>query len=156
MALTPLVFVMFEDHYQEFAKRFETLSFKTLHDAFAMGTWAEIAGKPEWGPFTFAISNPARHNSGLASLTLILSEFWNKDDSLAVGDVEATVPHLEIADAELEPGELLARQPVRVASCQVASALEQPSCDVGASFDLVPARQSRQHRQLVGRLTENW
>jgi hypothetical protein len=91
LALTPMVFVMFEDRYDAFVKRFEHLSFATLHEALALADgWKEIAGKPEWGHFRFALPDPARHTSGLAGFTLMATEFSGVfDEAPALGIIEA-------------------------------------------------------------------
>jgi len=58
VALTPLAFVMFQDRYDAFVKKYKELNFKTLNEAAKTKGWDEIAGKPEWGPFTFTCANP--------------------------------------------------------------------------------------------------
>lgn len=87
LALTPQVFVMYEDRYQALVKRYGSLSFETIHRALAAGEWATIARKKEWGPFTFAITDPARYNHGLAALTLMNYELAGKIRDLTVADV---------------------------------------------------------------------
>jgi serine/threonine protein kinase len=88
LALTPLAFMMFEDHYQAFIKKYKSLNFATLNQALsAKGGWGEIADKPEWGRLTFAMSNPTEFNNGMTALVLMAYDFNHKDRELVLRDV---------------------------------------------------------------------
>src|SRR6185295_16852341 len=89
VALTPLAYIFFQDHYDAFIGKYKELNFKTLNAAARAKGWEEIAGKPEWGPFTFTCSNPTEFNNGLAALTLMAYDFSNKYNGLNVDDIKA-------------------------------------------------------------------
>ena len=88
LALTPLAFLMFDEHYQVFIKKYKALNFATLNQALqAKSGWGEIADKPEWGRFSFAMSNPTEYNNGLSALLLMACDFNHKDHGLLLRDV---------------------------------------------------------------------
>ena len=88
LALSPMVIAMFESRRDALVKRYGAVSFTTLHDALkAGGTWQAIAERPDWGNFTFSMTDPTKHSSGLSSLVLIAAEFAKKDRTLEVADV---------------------------------------------------------------------
>jgi len=79
LALTPMVVVMWQDRYEPFAAKYQEVSFKTIGEALDETTgWAAIAGKPEWGPFTFGHTLPTSSNSGLMSLVLMAYDYWGE------------------------------------------------------------------------------
>ena len=50
LALTPMVFVFWEDRYQAFLKKYGSVSFTTIGQAMQEeGGWAAIGGQPDWG-----------------------------------------------------------------------------------------------------------
>src|SRR6266849_1255705 len=66
LALTPMVFVVWDERYQAFRQKYKELSFQTINQALQeKGGWNTIAGKPEWGLFKFGPTNPVQSNSGL-------------------------------------------------------------------------------------------
>ncbi len=70
LALTPMVFVMWEERYQAFLKKYKEVSFETIGQALnESGGWEAIAQKPEWGLFKFGHTHPNQSNSGLITLT---------------------------------------------------------------------------------------
>jgi hypothetical protein len=76
LALTPMVFVMWQERYEAFAKKYPEVSFKTVAAAMAEpGGWDAIAGKPDWGFFKFSHTHPNQSNSGLVSLVLAGNDF---------------------------------------------------------------------------------
>jgi serine/threonine protein kinase len=89
VALTPLAFLMFDDRYQAFLKKYKELNFKTLNDAMRTKGWDEISGQPDWGPFTFTCADPTTYNNGLSALTLMAYDFANKYNGLTVDEVKA-------------------------------------------------------------------
>jgi len=92
LSLTPMVFVMFEDRYQAFVKKYGALDFDSLGKALQEKEgWKAIAQKPEWGRFAFALGNPAGYNSALAALTLMSYHHYKKDGGLTHKDIEALV-----------------------------------------------------------------
>jgi hypothetical protein len=88
LALSPMVFVMWDERYQEFVKKYPKLSFKTIVDAEQQkGGWDAIAGKPEWGFFKFGHTHPAQSNSGLMTLALAAYDYTHKTRDLALQDI---------------------------------------------------------------------
>lgn len=83
LALTPMVVVMWKDRYEPFAAKYHDVNFKTIGEALNETTgWAAIAGKPEWGPFTFGHTVPTQSNSGLMSLVLMAYDYWDEQRRL--------------------------------------------------------------------------
>jgi ABC-type Fe3+ transport system substrate-binding protein len=88
LALTPMVFVMWEERYQAFIKKYKTLNFRTIGDALQeKGGWDTIAQKPEWGLFKFGHTHPNQSNSGLATLLLMTHEYYSKPRQVDLKDV---------------------------------------------------------------------
>jgi hypothetical protein len=88
LALTPMVFVMWDERYKAFAAKYGTVTFETIAKALAEPTgWQAIAGKPEWGLFKFGHTNPTSSNSGLVTLVLMAYEHAKKTKNLTPGDV---------------------------------------------------------------------
>lgn len=88
LALTPMVFVIWEERHRAFQERFGSLNFDTLSEAMNLpGGWNEIAEKPEWGFFKFGHTNPNQSNSGLLSLTLMAHHYYDKTLPLEARDI---------------------------------------------------------------------
>ena len=88
LALTPMVFVMWEERYQAYLQKYKVLTFKTIADALQeKGGWETIAQKPEWGMFKFGHTHPNESNSGLATLLLMAHEYQGKAKRLEVRDI---------------------------------------------------------------------
>ncbi|HXB20475.1 MAG TPA: substrate-binding domain-containing protein [Candidatus Solibacter sp.] len=88
LALTPMVFVVWDERYQAFLQKYKTMSFVTVNQALQeKGGWNTIAGKPEWGLFKFGHTNPAQSNSGLMTIVLAAYAYQNKTNNLAMQDV---------------------------------------------------------------------
>lgn len=91
LALTPMVFVMWEERYQAFQTKYGAdggVSFRSIEKAFkAKSGWAEIAGKPEWGFFKFGHTHPNQSNSGLMTLVLMAYDYHNKLSALSMADI---------------------------------------------------------------------
>jgi Ca-activated chloride channel family protein len=88
LALTPMVFIMWDERYQAFIKKYGELSFATISKALEEPTgWQAIAGKPEWGLFKFGHTNPNASNSGLVTLVLIAYDHAKKTKNLSPADV---------------------------------------------------------------------
>jgi hypothetical protein len=88
LALTPMVFVMWRERYQEFVKKYQALTFKSIGQALAEKSgWAGIAQKPEWGVFKFGHTHPQQSNSGLATLVLMAADYHNKSRELSLTDI---------------------------------------------------------------------
>ncbi len=76
LVLSPMVVVMWKDRFTAFQAKYPETNFKTLAEALAEPTgWKAIADKAAWGPFTFAITDPSKSNSGLMSLVLMAYDF---------------------------------------------------------------------------------
>ena len=88
LALTPMVFVFWQERYQAFTGKYPEVSFTAIdHALHEPGGWQTIAGKGEWGLFKFGHTHPNESNSGLAALYLMLCEYSNKSRGLTLADV---------------------------------------------------------------------
>src|SRR5215475_13255127 len=88
LALTPMVFVVWEERYQSFIAKFKSLSLQTVHDALqARGGWEEIAHHSEWGLFKFGHTHPNQSNSGLMTIVLAAYSYHHKTRDLTLKDV---------------------------------------------------------------------
>ena len=88
LALTPMVFVMWQDRRDAYIKKYGKVNFKTVGQAMQEpGGWKAIGGQPGWGRFKFGHTEPNRSNSGLLTLVLMAYEFANKERGLSLEDV---------------------------------------------------------------------
>lgn len=88
LALSPMVFVMWAERYEAFARKYGQVSFKTLAQALAEpGGWESIAGKPEWGLFKLGHTHPNQSNSGLMTLALMAYDYHGKARDLTLKDI---------------------------------------------------------------------
>jgi serine/threonine-protein kinase len=88
LALTPMVFVMWESRHEPFAKRFSRVTFQSVAEAMGQeGGWGSIAGQPDWGRFKFGHTHPDRSNSGLVSLMLMAYAFSKTERNLEQSEV---------------------------------------------------------------------
>jgi ABC-type Fe3+ transport system substrate-binding protein len=88
LALTPMVFVMWDERYQAFKTKYGELNFETVAKALQEPSgWQSIAGKSEWGLFKFGHTNPVESNSGLMTLVLMAYQFAQKNKNLMPADV---------------------------------------------------------------------
>src|SRR5215475_419824 len=88
IALTPMVFVVWEERYQPFIQKYKTLSLETVNQALqAKGGWDEIAHHPEWGLFKFGHTHPNQSNSGLMTIVLAAYSYQHKTTDLQLKDV---------------------------------------------------------------------
>jgi Ca-activated chloride channel family protein len=89
LALTPMVFVMWESRHEPFVKKFAGLRFQSVAQAMREeGGWGSIAGQPDWGRLKFCHTHPDRSNSGLLTLVLMAYEFSKKERNLLQSDVD--------------------------------------------------------------------
>jgi serine/threonine-protein kinase len=88
LALTPMVFVMWEGRHRPFLEKYRAVSFRSVGKAMLEHSgWEVIAGEPGWGSFKFSHTHPGRSNSGLLTLVLMASEFARKDRNLSLADI---------------------------------------------------------------------
>jgi Ca-activated chloride channel family protein len=88
LALTPMVFVMWESRHAPFVKKYGKVSFRTVFRAMREPSgWETIAGQPGWGRFKFGHTHPNRSNSGLLALVLMAYEFSGKEHDLSPAEV---------------------------------------------------------------------
>ena len=88
IALSPMVFVMWDERYQAFIPKYKTLSFLTVSQALEeKGGWDSIAHKPEWGLFKFGHTHPNESNSGLMTIVLAAYAYHKKTKGLELKDV---------------------------------------------------------------------
>src|SRR5262249_22547352 len=83
LALTPMVFVVWDERYKAYIQKYKTLDFTTTAKALQeKGGWESIANKPEWGLFKVGHTHPGKSNSGLITLVLMAYDFNNKTRDL--------------------------------------------------------------------------
>lgn len=88
LALSPMVFVFWDERYQAFAQKYKAVSFDTIAQALAeKGGWDAIAAQPDWGFFKFGHTHPNKSNSGLMTLVLLGYSFQKKSRDLTLKDV---------------------------------------------------------------------
>lgn len=88
IALSPMVFVMWDERYQAFIQKYKVLSFATIAQALQeKGGWETIAQRPEWGLFKFGHTHPNESNSGLMAIVLAAYSYQKKTKELQVKDV---------------------------------------------------------------------
>src|SRR5215813_8819277 len=88
IALTPMVYVMWDERYQAFVQRYKNVSFTTVAQALQeKGGWDTIAQKPDWGLFKFGHTHPNESNSGLMAIVLAAYSYQKKTRDLQLKDV---------------------------------------------------------------------
>ncbi len=88
LALSPMVFVFWEERYRAFTRKYEAVNFRTLGEAMLLdGGWGAIAEKPEWGFFKFGHTDPTKSNSGGVALILMTCEYHDKSAGLTLADI---------------------------------------------------------------------
>jgi len=88
IALSPMVFVMWDERYQEFIKRYRVVSFATIGQALQeKAGWDAIAQRPDWGLFKFGHTHPNESNSGLMTIVLAAYTYHKKTNDLQLKDV---------------------------------------------------------------------
>src|SRR5215813_3706920 len=88
LALTPMVFVAWNERYQAFVQKYKSLNFTTISQALReKGGWEAIARKPEWGLFKLGHTHPGKSNSGLTTLVLMAYDFSGKTRDLTLKDI---------------------------------------------------------------------
>ena len=88
IALSPMVFVMWDERYQAFVQKYRLLSFATVSQALQeKGGWEAIAQKPDWGLFKFGHTHPNESNSGLMTIVLAAYSYHKKTKDLQLKDV---------------------------------------------------------------------
>jgi ABC-type Fe3+ transport system substrate-binding protein len=88
IALSPMVFVIWDERYQAFVQKYKAFSFATVSQALQeKGGWESIAQKPEWGLFKFGHTHPNESNSGLMTIVLTAYSYQKKTKGLELKDV---------------------------------------------------------------------
>jgi hypothetical protein len=88
LALSPMVFVFWDERYQAFLPKYKTVSFGSLAQALQeKGGWESIAQKPEWGLFKLGHTHPNESNSGLMTIVLAAYSYQKKSKDLELKDV---------------------------------------------------------------------
>ena len=88
LALTPMVFVVWEERYNAFMQKYKVMNLDTINQALQERSgWAAIANQPDWGLFKFGHTHPNESNSGLMTLVLAAYSYNHKTKDLTVGDV---------------------------------------------------------------------
>ena len=88
LALSPMVFVFWEERYNAFVNKYKEVSFTTIGQALSEKSgWEGIAQKPDWGLFKFGHTHPNQSNSGLMTLVLMAYTHHNKSRDLTLKDI---------------------------------------------------------------------
>ncbi len=88
LALTPMVFVVWDERYQAFVRKYQSVSFDSVNQALQdKGAWDDIAHHPDWGNFKFGLANPTQSNSGLLMVLLAAYGYHHKTKNLTIQDV---------------------------------------------------------------------
>jgi hypothetical protein len=88
LALTPMVFVMWDERYNAFIQKYKVVSLDTINQALQEKTgWDAIAHQPDWGLFKFGHTHPNQSNSGLMTIVLAAYAYHHKTKDLTVADV---------------------------------------------------------------------
>jgi len=88
LALTPMVFVVWDERYKAFIQKYKVMNLDTINQALQEKSgWAAIANQPNWGLFKFGHTHPNESNSGLMTLVLAAYAYNHKTKDLTVGDV---------------------------------------------------------------------
>jgi len=88
LALSPMVFVFWDERYQPFVQKYKTVSYASIAQALQeKGGWDAIAQKPEWGLFKFGHTHPNESNSGLMTIVLAAYSYQKKTRDLQLKDV---------------------------------------------------------------------
>jgi Ca-activated chloride channel family protein len=88
LALTPMVFVMWDERYRAFTQKYKAMNFTTIAQALnEKAGWNAIAQKPEWGLFKLGHTSPGKSNSGLMTLVLMAYDYSGKCRDLALKDL---------------------------------------------------------------------
>jgi ABC-type glycerol-3-phosphate transport system substrate-binding protein len=88
LALTPMVYVMWDERYQAFLAKYHTVDFDTLNRALhEPGGWSGIGNKPDWGLFKFGHTNPGESNSGIQALLLAGHSYFKQTADLSLKQV---------------------------------------------------------------------
>ena len=83
-----MVFVMWDERYQAFVKKYQNVSFRTIGQALdEKAGWEGIAGRSEWGLFKFGHTHPNQSNSGLMTLVLMAFDYHRKCRGLEMKDI---------------------------------------------------------------------
>jgi ABC-type Fe3+ transport system substrate-binding protein len=88
LALTPMVFVMWDERYKAFIQKYKVVSLDAINQALQEKTgWDGIAHQPDWGLFKFGHTHPNQSNSGLMTIVLAAYTYHHKTKDLTVADV---------------------------------------------------------------------
>jgi len=88
LALTPMVFVVWDERYKAFLQKYKVMNLDTINQALQEKSgWDAIAHQPDWGLFKFGHTHPNESNSGLIVLVLAAYAYNHKTRDLTVGDV---------------------------------------------------------------------
>lgn len=87
LALSPMVFVMWEDRAKVFVDNIGEPDWNTVQQAVAAEGWVSLGGEPDWGHVKFGQTDPVYSNSGLVAMTLATYDFHDKTRGLVVSDI---------------------------------------------------------------------
>lgn len=88
LALTPMVFVVWDERYKAYVQKYKVMNLETINQALQEKSgWDAIAHQPDWGLFKFGHTHPNESNSGLMTLVLAAYSYNHKTRDLSVRDV---------------------------------------------------------------------
>lgn len=79
IALSPIVWGVWEDTYQTLSSYFDTeaLSWDELHTAAIEDDWSVLGGDEEWGGFKLVVAHPTRDPAGLSTMVGAAGEYFD-------------------------------------------------------------------------------
>ncbi len=88
LALSPMVFICWQDRAAAFTAKLGAMNFDTIASALnEPAGWGGLAGKPEWGFFKFGCPDPMASNGGLTTIALMGHHFLKRTQALTTADV---------------------------------------------------------------------
>ena len=102
LAISPMVWGIYNSRAEALKKKFQTINWKTIHDAaMAKGGWADLGGDPTWGFFKPVIPNPQKNIGGLEAMVSAAGEYFNNTriDSASIGQKDFQAWLLELMKA---------------------------------------------------------
>jgi hypothetical protein len=102
LAISPMVWGIYNSRAEALKKKFQTINWKTIHDAaMAKGGWSELGGDPAWGFFKPVIPDPQKNIGGLEAMVSAAGEYFNttRIDAASVGQKDFQAWMLELMKA---------------------------------------------------------
>jgi ABC-type Fe3+ transport system substrate-binding protein len=89
LALTPMVFVMFDERAKVFTASKSEVDWLEIQEAVTAPTgWSALGGNEAWGRVKYGQPNPSTSNAGLLAVTLASQAFYGKTTALSLTDLD--------------------------------------------------------------------